>query len=319
MKKGPSRRVWIRRGLGATAGLSLGGCTVSKVGEELWHWSAIAFGTEVSASFLGDKDWVELLTKELLRVERIFTLYDANSDLRRLNRDGLLQNPPSDLIEALEICRHAHELTDGVFDPTVQPLWELYSEHFKKHPADTAGPNTASLAVARAKVGLAKVQFDSSEVRLTEPGMALTLNGIAQGVATDKIAKLLRDLGCESALVNIGEFCAIGNHPDGKPWTVGIANPNPGGDLLDKIDLVDRGLATSGGYGYRFDPAGQFHHLFDPSGKVGFRKAQHSITVLASHAALADALATAGAVMDWERFLPLAESEEGLEFRRYEA
>ena len=56
-------------------------------------------------------------------------------------------------------------------------------------------------------------------------GMAVTLNGLAQGYVTDKLVELLRARGVAHSLVDMGEARAIGSHPDGRPWEIGIADP----------------------------------------------------------------------------------------------
>ena len=95
--------------------------------------------------------------------------------------------------------------------------------------------------------------------------MAITLNGIGQGYVTDRVVELLREGGVEHALVDMGETRAIGDHPAGGAWSVGLEDPASPGQVLDRIELIDRAVATSGGYGTQFDPAGRFNHIFDPA------------------------------------------------------
>ena len=57
--------------------------------------------------------------------------------------------------------------------------------------------------------------------------MAMTLNSLAQGYITDAAADLLRNEGFETAFVDLGEIRAIGRHPDGRAWRVGIRDGRP--------------------------------------------------------------------------------------------
>ena len=126
--------------------------------------------------------------------------------------------------------------------------------------------------------------------------MAVTLNGVAQGCITDRVADLLRLRGFDDVLVELGEDWAAGRHPDGTPWQVGIADPrNPSAVLLE-LPLEGKALATSGGYGTWLDPGHRHHHLFDPASG---RSASHhaGVSVVAARAIVADALSTALSVL----------------------
>lgn len=144
----------------------------------------------------------------------------------------------------------------------------------------------------RALVDYRAVAVSPTRIRLARPGMAVTLNGIAQGDITDRVADLLRAECVEHTLVNLGEYRALGAHPTGRAWKVGIKDPHDAAALADKVDLTDRAIATSAVTGTVFDPHGRRHHLFDPA--VG-RPARGltSASVIARNARDADACSTA--------------------------
>jgi thiamine biosynthesis lipoprotein len=188
------------------------------------------------------------------------------------------------------------ELTGSAFDPTVQPLWQLYQQHFAAERPDPAGPSSAQLADALAKVGHDGLRVAADRVVLLKRGAAITLNGIAQGFATDRVVELLRSAGLSTTLVDMGEIRAIGARPDGAPWRIGLADSNQPDDLTETIELVDRAVATSAGTGFQFDAAGRFTHLFDP--RTGRSPALYrSISVIAPTATEADALSTGFSLM----------------------
>ena len=220
---------------------------------------------------------------ELDRLEAILSLYRPASALCELNRTGALAAPPPALVSILADCRSFHAATAGAFDPTVQPLWRLYATHFQSG-GDPAGPAPDAIAAARASVGLDAVHASADRVVLARPGMALTLNGIAQGWITDRLVDLLRGAGVTSTLVDMGEIRALGT------WRVGVE----GSDTV--LALTDRAVATSAPQGFAFDPARRFTHLIDPrTGATPARCAR--VTVTASTAAAADALSTGFALM----------------------
>jgi thiamine biosynthesis lipoprotein len=130
--------------------------------------------------------------------------------------------------------------------------------------------------------------------------MAVTLNGVAQGCITDRVAELLRANGIGHTLVDMGEIRALDDHPAGRPWTVGIKDPARENGILRTLEIDNQALSTSGGYGTQLDAAGRFNHLFDPaSGACADRYL--SVTVMAPTATHADALSTAFSLMPIER------------------
>jgi FAD:protein FMN transferase len=236
---------------------------------------------------------------EARRLERLFSLCLDDSALVRLNRSGILVDPAAEFVDLLERSLRYAELTGGTFDPTVQPLWVLYANHFTKVDADPAGPDKTSLQTTLAQVGYRRVSVNRDRIVMAK-GTSLTLNGIAQGYITDKVVDLLRAQGIGHTLVDMGEGRTIGPRPDGHPWEIGIADPELPGRTQAVLEVVDRAVSTSGGYGFRFDPQGKFNHLFDPaSGSCGHL--YRSVTTVGATATAADALSTAFSMMEQER------------------
>ncbi len=272
---------------------------------EPFVWRGVALGAEASiALYHPDRAAAERLVGEAVaevrRLEAVFSLYRPDSALSRLNRTGVLAAPPLDLVRLLATARAFGELTGGAFDVTVQPLWELYARHFAARDADPAGPDPAAVGRALSLVDYRRISVASDRIALGAPGMAVTLNGIAQGYITDRVADLLRAAGVERVLLDLGEIRGIGRHPEGRPWRAGIRDPGDAARIAKRVDLDDRALASSAGSGTPFDGSGRIHHLFDPaSGRSANRYA--GVSVLAPTATAADALSTGLSAMPRER------------------
>jgi thiamine biosynthesis lipoprotein len=228
---------------------------------------------------------------EVRRLEAIFTLEQPASALSQLNRDGRLAEPPAELVTLLEKAAGFSRATSGAFDVTVQPLWELFARHFADNRADVNGPAAGEIESALSRVGYQQVQVSPRRIVLGRHGAAITLNGIAQGYITDRIAEMLRAQGFEHVLVNMGEMRALRGHADGTPWRIGIADPDRPWHSFLALPLVGRAIATSGGYGTPFDASGRHHHLFDPR-RGDSANYYRSVSVLAPDATTADALST---------------------------
>jgi FAD:protein FMN transferase len=290
-----NRRRFITISAAAVAATSLG--LVGSASAKPVRWRGTALGAQASLLLHHDDEQqanqiIAACVSEISRLENIFSLYRTNSALVQLNDKGILELPPLELIQAMADCRRISDLSKGAFDVTVQPLWQLYARHFSRPDADPAGPTAAEVTKAQALVDYRAVRIGTSSISFDKPGMAVTLNGFAQGFITDRIANMLRDKGLHNVLVDIGETRALDDHPSGRPWRVGIRNPQALNKTLRTLDISDQSVATSGGYGQRFQAGSQHHHLFDPAtGASSDRYA--SVTVIAPLAATADALSTA--------------------------
>jgi thiamine biosynthesis lipoprotein len=119
--------------------------------------------------------------------------------------------------------------------------------------------------------------------------MAVTLNGIAQGYAADAVRAALQSHGVEHALIDTGEFGALGRSPRGRAWTLGVEDPHHTGRLIAALELDGRSLATSADNRSAFTPDHRHHHILDPA-TGDSPAALSSVSVAAPSAMRADAL-----------------------------
>ncbi|MBV7410073.1 FAD:protein FMN transferase [Maritimibacter sp. DP1N21-5] len=276
---------WTRRRFLAVSAAAIAASRVTAA-TPVAMWRGPALGTLAEVRLVGVDDPDPVFARveaELARIDRLFSLYRSDSALVRLNRDGWLEAPDPAILELLSLSRAMHHATEGAFDPTVQPLFALHASC----AAEGRVPAVEEIEAARALVSFDQVTFDMTTVRLARPGVALTLNGIAQGYATDQLAALLRDEGLRDVMVDAGEVAGIGNGPEGKGWRVRL----PGSD----IRLRGQAVATSSATGTLVDPALGTGHIFDPLDRR--RPSTATISVIHDSAAIADALSTAAIVM----------------------
>ncbi|HEY0329132.1 MAG TPA: FAD:protein FMN transferase [Rhodopseudomonas sp.] len=318
LKPNLTRRRVITIAASAFGAAMIGRAGMARAAEPL-RWQGQALGAQVSLEiYHPDRNAAARLVArsiaEVRRLEQQFSLYQADSAICELNRRGMLVAPDPDMVALLQASLGFAQLTGGAFDPTVQPLWSLYAAHFSAEHPDPAGPSADSLAEALAKVGHDGLAVSPDRVALTRRGAGLTLNGIAQGFATDKVVALLRGAGLSTTLVDMGEIRAIGARPDGAPWRIGLADPDQVGVLTETIEIVDRAVATSAGAGFRFDHEGRFTHLFDP--KTGRSPSRYrSVSVLAPTATEADALSTAFSLLPRETIERIVGARPGVQAR----
>lgn len=297
------RRNFILTSLGAVVGVAgtvclpeivrLAGPAAQAAGQRLFTGAALAFGTTISVTLAhDDQRQAELAIKDAFdaarRVDRLMSIYNPDSQVFQLNRDGFLARPDPHLLVVLEQARQLSLLSGGAFDVTVQPLWRAFSEA----QAAAGLPSARQRQQARARVDWRQLAFDRERVRFLRPGMALTLNGLAQGYAADLALAAVRARGVKHALLDTGEFIAQGVKAPHRPWTLGIRDPRDAAALAATLRVDGRSVATSGDYESAFSADFLHHHIFDPaSGDSPLELA--AVTVLAPSALLADGLSTA--------------------------
>ncbi|WP_136656784.1 FAD:protein FMN transferase [Nitratireductor sp. XY-223] len=255
------------------------------------RWRGIALGATARMTFVGMEPEkaapiFAAVEAEIGRLEQIFSLHRPGSEIARLNAVGRLDNASAEFVELMSQCDALHRTTGGTFDPTVQPLWQLYAT--RSAPGER--PTNDEIVAVQDRCGWLNVRREGGSLSFDRPDMAITLNGIAQGYITDKIATLLRSFDLRNMAIDIGEVAALGHGPSGAPWKAGIAAPD--GHIVREIALSDRALATSAPLGTVLDPDGRIGHILDPrTGRPGGQ--WRLVSVSANSAALADGLSTA--------------------------
>ena len=250
----------------------------------------LAFGTTVwlqagHASAAVVTAGIDAAVAAVQRVDQQMSLFRPDSLVSQLNREGVLHRPPADLLGLLRLAAKISAASAGAFDATVQPLWALWAR------AHSQGrrPSATELSQARALVDWRGVQLKPEAIRLARPGMAITLNGIAQGHAADLARQALLQHGVADALLDTGEWWPMGASADAGPWRLGVHDPHAAQRILGSLLADGRALACSSDDKLSFSADHRDHHILDP--RSGSSPTQLSTVVVAApSAALADGL-----------------------------
>jgi thiamine biosynthesis lipoprotein len=264
----------------------------------------IAFGTTINLQVVHhDADLARSALHAAITavkdVDALMSLYRADSQVSLLNRDSHLHQPDVRLRQVLQAAQELARQTNGAFDATVQPLWQAASQ-------------AGDMRAAQALVDWRKLTIESQRITLAQEGMAITLNGIAQGYGVDQALQALQRHGIQHALLDTGEFGAIGVREDGHPWMVALRDPRAQAHYAQVLAMDGRRMATSGDYETVFSQDYTRHHIFDPHTGASPTELA-SVTVLAPTGLLADGLSTAFMVMGADKSLALAATWEGVD------
>jgi thiamine biosynthesis lipoprotein len=238
---------------------------------------------------------------DIRHIEDQMSLFRPDSAICQLNRTGRLENPHPDMLEILRIAQQVAQRSQGAFDVTVQPLWLAFED------AKSVGrlPTAEAVLAARQRVGWRGLQLTDTAIRFERPGMGITLNGIAQGYAADKVKARLQRLGIAHALVDSGEWASMGQPAHAGDWTLGVANPRDAQHVITGIAMQGRCVATSADDQCTFSADFANHHIFDPH--TGHSPTElASVTVVAPACVMADALTKVFFMAGYDRALPLA-------------
>lgn len=233
---------------------------------------------------------------EMDRLERILSRHRPDTPVARLNSGGRVDQAPPELLTVLRHAAAYARRTEGAFDITVAPLLELYAAASR---TSSGVPLRSDVSRALELVGHQRVEIGERSVRLSRPGMAVTLDGIAKGWIVDRTVVTLERGGAERVLVDAGGDMTARGEPDG-PWRVALQDPADARRARGVVHLSGRSVATSGDYMRTFTEDRRHHHIVDP--RTGSSPTHtSSVTVVAASAMEADALSTAALVLGPER------------------
>ena len=270
--------------------------------------------TYVTLTIYCDEDAADQVTEAAFsRIEQVVdiaSIFDSQSQAFKLNQQGYLDHPSDELRELITTSIDYYQLTGGIFDITVQPVLDLWTEGLWKEEVPV---QQARVSEVLHLVGCDLIDVQSDRITLTTEGMKITLGGIAKGYAVDEALNTLRDRGIEHALLDAGgDMGTIGSKPDGEPWTISLVNPDDDSQSIATFELSGKAIATSGNYQRYFDPDKKAHHILDP--RTGFSTSNCiSVTIIADNCTRADTLATAVFVMGPEDGMKLVESLSDVE------
>ncbi len=242
---------------------------------------------------------IAVAVKEIQRIEKLFTTFSESSQTNLINRNaGIVPvKVDKEVFDLIKRSKKISDITQGAFDITYgsidKRLW-----NFDKTMTSLPDPHTAKQLMRLINYRNVILDEKNCTVFLKEKGMRIGFGGIGKGYAAEMAKSLLKQKGVESGIVNAaGDLTAWGYQPNGKPWTIGIADPNASRHAFSFLDITNTSVATSGNY-EKFVMIGgkKYSHTIDP--KTGLPVTGiKSVTIICPNAEIADAMATPVMIM----------------------
>ena len=272
---------------------------------ELSKVEGFAQGTTYHLTFVLPADSTATLTSieqavndEFARMDKSLSNYRDDSNIEQFNAQKTTDvlAVDAELVTLVEEARKVHRASNGCYDLTVKPLFDLWG--FKKDVFSP--PSDAELAQTMAVIGFDNLEtIDATHLRKEIPNLRIDISSIGQGYSVEQIVKVLEQFGVQDYLVEIGgELQTKGKKPDGESWRIALEKPLPNERKMHKIVSFDSGapmsLMASGTYRHYFDSNGKrYSHILDA--RIG-KPIEHntvSVAVLHPNPTIADAWSTA--------------------------
>ncbi|MFA5713351.1 MAG: FAD:protein FMN transferase [Bacteroidales bacterium] len=276
-----------------------------------------AQGTTYHISYSGGvTSKVESAIDSLFKViDNSLSVYNPNSLISKINR-GERVPIDSHFSTVFNRAKEIYLLSEGAFDPSASPLFNLWGFGFEKRDSITQERIDRAIALS----GMDKIELSNGYLNFAVAGMELNFNAIAKGYSCDLIARELELMGIENYIVEIGgEIHSKGQNSRGKSWSIGIDKPIdgnmiPGASIEDIIVLPEGGLATSGNYRQFWREGDQIYsHTIDPKSGYPARNTLLSATVIAPDTMSADAYATWFMVIGLEKAKEVIANSQNVE------
>ena len=253
------------------------------------------------------KKQIDVAIAEISRIEKLLTTFSDDSQTNQINQNAGIKSVKVDreVFELINRSLRISSLTDGAFDITYGSIDKRFW-NFDKEMTSLPDAETAKQTVRLINYRNVILDAENQTVFLKEAGMRIGFGGIGKGYAAEQAKRVLIQNGVKSGIVNAaGDLTTWGNQPNGKPWTIAIADPDTQNSAFSYLNISGVAVATSGNYEkYVIIDGKKYSHTIDP--KTGFPVSGiKSVTIICPNAELADAMATPITVLGVEAGLSL--------------
>ena len=274
-----------------------------------WHERTEAImGTRIYVEVWSDdaakgEAGIDAVMADMRRIDELMSHYKPESQLSQINARAAQEPVQVDpeLFDLIKLSTHYSVITEGAFDITYASVGHLYD--FPHH----VRPTEEQIKAALPGVNWRNMLLDpvNHTVRFEHQGMRIDLGGIGKGYAVDHGIGILQARGFQHALVTAGGDSRIIGDRMGRPWMIGIRNPDDKDKVVTRIPIVNSAMSTSGDYERYFDEGGvRYHHIIDPRTGHSASKVR-SATILGPTATETDGMSKTAFVLGPEKALEI--------------
>ena len=258
---------------------------------------------------------IETAVLEIQRIENLLTTYKDNSQTNLINRNAGIKpvKVDAEVFQLIERSQRISEITDGYFDISYGGIDKTFW-NFDREMKQLPDPELVKKHLNFVNYKNILLDAESQTVFLKEKGMRIGFGGIGKGYAAEMAKRILQERNVISGVVNAsGDLTTWGAQADGKPWTIGIADPDHAALPFSYMNITNTSVATSGNY-EKFVMIGgkKYSHTINP--KTGMPVSGiKSVTIICPNAEIADAMATPITIMGIDAAINLVNQINHLE------
>lgn len=205
---------------------------------DLFHGSMMhAMGTRLDILIVGLSKFTsaacwEEIEAEIKKLSLLYNKFDEASELYDVNKNAATAplKLGDELWKILSECKQYHAMTNGYFDITLKDYNQVI------------------------------LDVDKRTVFFKDPNIQIDLGAYGKGYALEKLRSILEKYEVNCALLNFGNssVLAIGSHPHGDSWSIGVEHPTNAKEVLGVVELRDCSMSTSG------NMPSHSSHIIDP-------------------------------------------------------
>lgn len=280
--------------------MCLGGCKKSEQTSS-HEKSFLAMDTYMTLSASGEnaENALERAEQRITQLEKLLSVTDKDSEVYKLNSSqGSYIEVSEDTQYLVSKAFEIYDMTNGAFNITLYPI----SKEWGFTTGDYRIPEKERINELLKITGYERILTDKKGMLSLEENTQIDLGGIAKGYAGYEAAKILKEEGITSGLLNMGgNIQTVGSKLDGSDWKVGIKDPSDESKLIGSVAVSDMAVITSGAYERYFEKEGHIYgHIIDPLTGYPTDSGIISVSVIGSDGTLCDALSTSLFVMGIE-------------------
>ena len=261
------------------------------------------------------KEHLEAAVLEIQRIENLLTTFREESQTNQINQNAGMKPVKVDpeVFNLIERSLRISKITDGYFDISYGSIDRKFW-NFDREMKELPDPEMIKEHLKLVNYHNILLNREDSTVFLKEKGMRIGFGGIGKGYAAEMGKRLLLNRGVKSGVVNAsGDLTTWGNQADGKPWTIGISDPDNARLPFSYMNISNISVATSGNYEKFVSIGGKkYSHTINP--KTGMPVSGiKSVTIICPNAEIADALATPVTIMGTEKGIGMIDQIQQVE------
>ncbi|SDX92706.1 FAD:protein FMN transferase [Lachnobacterium bovis] len=251
-----------------------------------------------------DSKYVDKCFDIINKYDNMFSTSKANSDISKINTNpNKFVHVHKDTIEVLKSSIKTAQQTNGLFDPTIGKLTDLWNiselaKNAKNKNNEVSANNIPSAEKIHSLVphiNYKNIKIQDDSVMLCDSNAKIDLGGIAKGYIADKIKLYFNKCPLKNkAIINLGGNILTINKSSSDTFNIGIQKPfSATNSTIGKIKISNSSIVTSGIYERFFKCNNKiYHHILNTSTGYPVDNNLEEVTIITPKSTNADALST---------------------------